>query len=567
MNHALSLLSALVLIPACSGPERSSSAAPRPKATLYEHATIRVGAPDWRTVDALLVQDGRVVAVGTHAELVEAARGLEVEHVDLGGRFVVPGLHDAHGHLQGYGDTLEIVDLRGAASLDEVIARVVARAANVPDGEWVRGRGWDQNLWESKAFPNHAALSAATPRHPVLLERVDGHAALVNARALGLAGLDGDLRGRDRLQGGEVLLDADGRATGVLIDTATGLVERVIPPPTLDEQWARVERAANALVAQGLTSVHDMGVTPELAARFVDRPLALRAFVYVWGNEGLEAAIRPRRHATAARANELVGAKLMIDGALGSRGAALLEDYSDAPGQRGHLLVPEARLRELVLRCAEAGLQPAVHAIGDHGNRAVLDAFAEVAARRPEFARLRPRVEHAQIVSAADWSRFEALGAIPSMQPTHATSDMPWAEARIGAARLAGAYAWRRLPGARTPLAFGSDFPVESPNPFEGLYAAITRTDARGEPVGGWLADQKLSPGEALDAFTRGAAYAVHREHELGQLAPGFLADFVVLDVDPLTATPETLRATRVLATIVGGECVFGALESRCVDR
>ncbi|MBI5434566.1 MAG: amidohydrolase [Planctomycetes bacterium] len=567
MNHAILPLSVLVLISACSGPERSPSVAPRPRATLYEHATIRVGAPDWCTVDALLVRDGRVVAIGTHAELVDAAKGLDVEHVDLGGRVVVPGLHDAHGHLQGYGDTLDIVDLRGAASLDEVIARVVARTATVPEGGWVRGRGWDPNLWQSKAVPQHAALSAATPRHPVLLERVDGHAAFVNARALALAGLDGDVRGRDRLQGGEVLVDGDGHATGVLIDTATGLVERVIPAPTQDEQWARVERAANALVAQGLTSVHDMGVSPELAARFVSTPLALRAFVYVWGNAGLEAASTPRRNATSARANELVGAKLMIDGALGSRGAALLEDYSDAPGQRGHLLIPEERLRELVLRCVDAGLQPAVHAIGDHGNRAVLDAFADVEARRPELVRLRPRVEHAQIVSSADWARFEALGAIPSMQPTHATSDMPWAEERIGASRLAGAYAWRRLPGARTPLAFGSDFPVESPNPFEGLYAAITRTDARGEPVGGWLADQKLSRGEALDAFTRGAAYAVHREHELGKLEPGFLADFVVLDVDPLTATPRALRATRVLATVVGGERVFGALESGCADR
>lgn len=530
-------------------------------AILYEHGRVYAGGSEWQVAEALLVADGRVLGVGSTDALLElaSARGVNpIERVDLAGRTVLPGLHDAHGHLESYGDMLETVDLRGAASVAEIVERVVARAAQTPNGRWIRGRGWDQNLFADQRFPEHGPLSARTSEHPVFLERVDGHAAWVNARALELAGLDGDLRGRERLQGGEVLLDAEGRATGVLIDTATGLVERVIPKPTLDERWARVERAARALVAEGLVAVHDMGVDRELAERLFATPLPLRAFAYRWANDGLSSADRPRRSAGVARANEIVGAKLMIDGALGSRGAALLADYSDAPGARGHLLVTEERLVELVRTCGELGLQPAVHAIGDRGNRVVLDAFAAV----PEVRALRPRVEHAQIVAPTDWLRFAELGAVPSMQPTHATSDMPWAEARVGRERLAGAYAWRRLPAPNVPLAFGSDFPVERPNPFEGLFAAITRTDARGEPAGGWHPDQRVTLGEALDAFTTGAAFAVGEERTLGRLAPGFAADFIVVDRDPFTVSADELRRTGVLMTVVAGECVFATLEA-----
>lgn len=560
MKHLSPSLLGLLAFGACQQPSHPTASA-RGRATLYEHARIHLGAPEWRTVDALLVCEGRVLAAGSVDDALRAAEGLDLERVDLGGRVVLPGLHDAHGHLESYGDSLEIVDLRAAASLDEVIERVTARAATLPAGRWVRGRGWDQNLWPSRAFPEHASLSAATPDHPVFLERVDGHAAFVNARALELAGLGGDLRGRERMQGGEILLDAEGRATGVLIDAATALVERAIPERTPQERWQRIERAAQALVALGLTAVHDMGVPPELAERYASTALPLRVFVYVWGNEGLAAGVGPRRRAGPARGNEIVGAKLMVDGALGSRGAALLADYADAPGQRGHLLVPEERLRELLASCAERGLQPAIHAIGDRGNRAVLDALAAVESDWPRLVELRPRVEHAQVVAREDWARFDALGAIPSMQPTHATSDMPWAEARLGAARLEGAYAWRRLAGQRTPLAFGSDFPVERPDPLEGLYAALTRTDPNGAPPGGWLPDQKLSARAALEAFTLGAAFAVGRERDLGRLAPGYAADFVVLDVDPLVATPSDLLSARVLATFVAGERVFDALE------
>ncbi|MCE9594818.1 MAG: amidohydrolase [Planctomycetes bacterium] len=561
MKNTLLTVCLAVVAFACAAPKPAFAPTERARAELYSNGTVYVGAPEWRRVEALLVRDGRVVFAGERTEALRRASELDVREFDLAGRVLIPGLVDAHGHLEGYGDALGIVDLRGVATFEEVVALVADSATRVPAGTWVRGRGWDQNLWPTKAFPNHQALSAATPNHPVFLERIDGHAALANAKALALAGLDGDVRGRDRMQGGEVLFDGEGRATGVLIDAAMGQVERVIPAPTLDERWARIERATRALVAEGLTAVHDMGVPAELAQRFVERPLALRAFVYVAGNEGIDAALRPMRSTSATSANEVVGVKLMIDGALGSRGAALLADYSDAPGERGHLLIVEARLAELVERCAMQGLQPATHAIGDYGNRAVLDALEKVEAHRPELRELRPRIEHAQIVAPEDWPRFVALGVIPSMQPTHATSDMPWAETRVGSARIAGAYAWKRLSGPSTPLAFGSDFPVEKPNPFEGLSAAITRCDVHGSPVGGWLPEQKLTAREALAAFTTGAAWAVHREQDLGRLAPGYLADFVVIDVDPLACEPSALLATHVLATVVGGEVVYGRLE------
>ncbi len=542
---------------------------------VYTNGVIYRCAPDWNRADAIVVHEGRVVFAGDRA----AADGFanqqvqrpqfHVGHFDLAGRVMIPGLADAHGHLEGYGDTLGIVDLRGAKTFDELIARVAAAAKSAPKGAWIRGRSWDQNLWPEHEFPRHAKLSAAIADHPVYLKRVDGHAALVNAKALELAKLDGDLRGHDTMQGGEILLDESGHATGVLIDNAMASVESVIPAPTLDERWAKTQRALTAVAALGLTSVHDMSVPIELAERYAAAPAGgPRVFVYVWGNDGLDRerlkkVSAPRDVAPLGRT---VGVKLMIDGALGSRGAALLADYADAPGQSGHLLIEASKLRELVDLAAELDLQPAVHAIGDRGNRVVLDTYESVEAARPNLKALRPRVEHAQIVSPDDWSRFEKLGAIPSMQPTHATSDMPWAEARLSKERLSGAYAWKRLRSATTPLAFGSDFPVESPNPLEGLYAAITRSDKNGNPAGGWLADQKLSAKEALEAFTLGAAYAVHEEKELGKLEPGYFADFTVLDVDPLTCDPKALLSAHVFATCVGGQLAYGSL-AQAVER
>ncbi len=569
MSRALLPLAALLLAACISG---------RPPWLGEDYALVSGGAiypaADAEPVEALLIEDGRVRALGTRAEveaeaaeLVERADGFRfdvvIRRIDLAGGTAVPGLVDAHGHLEGLGEALENVDLVGCASFGELIERVAARAAAQPAGSWVLGRGWDQTLWPGQEFPAHAALSARVPDHPVFLERVDGHAALANARALELAGLLAPSGARQEIEGGRIVLDAAGQPTGVLVDAATALVTRRIPPADHGARVRRVLAAQAALLAVGLVGMHDMGTSPETLAvlRELERDgrLRLRVASYLWANEGLAAFGRIRVERDPARTLRVIGAKLMLDGALGSRGAALLEPYADAPNELGlSQLGPEvfaARLHEVVA----AGLQPATHAIGDRANRQVLDAYArEFGARADGDARA--RVEHAQVVAPADWPRFAALGVVPSMQPTHATSDMRWAEARLGPERCAGAYAWRRLPGARAPLAFGSDFPVESPDPLLGLYAARTRQDAHGVPAGGWLPEQCLDGRAALAAFTTGAAYAAHEERRRGQLRPGFAADLTVLSVDPIRCEPRALLAARVLATVVDGQLVHSVL-------
>jgi len=530
-------------------------------------------------VESMLLVFGAVYAAGSEAEVREVIAtwdekveipGLRVRELDLGGAVAVPGLTDAHGHLEGLGEALESVDLLGCRSLDELVERVAARAAKQPSGSWILGRGWDQTLFPGQAFPEHGALSARVPDHPVFLERVDGHAAFVNARALELAGLSAG--GVPEVEGGRVVLDPAGRPSGVLVDAATALVAAKIPPPDGETRTRRILAAQAELVASGLVGMHDMGTAPETLSvlRELERDgrLKLRVASYVWANEGLPARVASERRALGSRPAfeerggrlRLVGAKLMVDGALGSRGAALLAPYADAPSEVGLLqMSPEvfaARLHEVVA----AGLQPATHAIGDRGNRVVLDAYEREFGEPGARARFRPRIEHAQVVAPEDWERFEELGIVPSMQPTHATSDMRWAETRLGPERVAGAYAWRRLAGPHAPLACGSDFPVESPKPLLGLYAARTRQDAGGNPGGGWRADQCLDGQSALAGFTSGAAYAAHEERQRGKLLPGYSADVTVLSVDPIRCEPRALLEARVLATIIGGQIVHSAL-------
>lgn len=529
------------------------------------HIRIEAGS---EPVEALLIEDGRVLAVGTTAEiearaaaLVQHAKDFYVElvprRIDLGGGVAVPGLVDAHGHLESLGEALESVDLTGCTSLDELVERVAARAALQPPGSWVIGRGWDQTRFPGQEFPRHAALSARVAEHPVYLERVDGHAAFVNARALEVAHLTGAL---PTIEGGRIVVDESGQATGVLVDAATGLVAVHIPPADHDTRVRRVLAAQQALLALGLVGMHDMGTAPETLAVLQelerDGKLKLRVASYLWANDGLAPYGRVRVVDDLDAKLRVIGAKLMVDGALGSRGAALLAPYSDAPAERGLMQMSSevyaARLKEAV----SAGLQPATHAIGDAGNRMVLDAYAALG---KSLAGLRPRIEHAQVVAESDWPRFEALGVIPSVQPTHATSDMRWAEARLGAERVRGAYAWRRLVGPHAPLALGSDFPVEHPNPLAGLYAARTRQDASGSPAGGWQAEQCLDGAAALAGFTAGAAYAAHEEERRGKLLPGYAADLSVLSVDPLACEPAALLSAKILATVVDGELVFAS--------
>ena len=535
---------------------------PLARATLFHGGTIYLGAPDWRSVPAILVRDGKVVATGAPEVLEGMARRGSLELVDLEGGVAVPGLQDAHGHWGNYGKALETVDLRGATSYEEVVRRVAERAATEPPGRWIEGRGWDQNLWASKAFPHHQLLSSRVPDHPVVLRRVDGHAALVNLRALEEAGLDGAGLAESPMPGGQHVVDADGRSTGVLIDAAMGLID--VPAADEATRERRLLRAQEELLAVGLTAVHEMGVSvqqADLMRRLSARGLLdLRGVVYLSGRDEVTPEMVAARTPAAERAEAhvaVVGVKLYADGAMGSRGAALLEDYADDPGHTGLMQIERPDLERMVALCAAAGLQPAVHAIGDRANRLVLDVFEAQLERTPAFRSLRPRIEHAQLVAPADRPRFARLGVVPSMQPVHCTSDMPWVPARVGDDRVSGAYAWRRLAPDAGALAFGSDFPVEEPDPLAGIWAAVTRRTALGEPPAGFPdTNQRLSVREALEAFTLGAARAARQEERRGRLEPGYFADLTVLDRDLLTGTPEDVLGARVLMTVVSGRVV-----------
>lgn len=538
----------------------SSAATPEPSSRsrgeglrLLLGARFRTLDPERPLAEALAVgADGRIVALGEEETL--AARFPAARRIDLGGGVALPGLVDAHGHLLGLGLARLRVDLSGARSVAEVLERLRASAEGLPEGAWLIGRGWDQTRWEPPEFPTAAMLDALFPTRPVWLVRVDGHAAWANSAALAHAVRE--LAGDWQPEGGRILRDGAGRPTGVLIDAAMALVR--VPPPDRATRAEALARAVRSAAAAGLTGVHDAGMdreSLELLAALADRgELPLRVHAMADG-EGptLELLCRegPYRHPSGRLAMRAV--KLYADGALGSRGAALLRDYADERGHRGLLVTPEERLRRAIRRARDCGLQPAVHAIGDRANRLVLDLYARELA--PEERRaLRPRIEHAQVVHPRDLPRFAALGVIASMQPIHATSDMRWAEQRLGAARLRGAYAWRSLLAGGAVLAFGSDFPVEPESPILGLHAALTRTDREGRPPGGWLPEERLGLAEAIAAYTRGAAYAAFAEGELGRLAPGFRADLTLLEDDPFGLPPEALPGLRVLGTLLDGE-------------
>ncbi len=573
-------LALLALTSACVAPQQKSVAAAvqsDPRASrrlLVVGGTIRVAAPGWLVARALYAEDGRVIAVGSEADVRAVARA-PFTTIELDGAVAVPGLIDAHGHLEGLGESLEEIDLRGVTSYAELIARVAARAKLEPPGTWIEGRGWDQNLWAGQQFPHHAQLSQAVPDHPLLLRRIDGHALLANAKALEIAGLSGVQRDEFPLPGGRMLLDPDQRATGVFVDNDMELVAKHVTAPTPAIRERRVLRAARELLSNGLTGLHDMGESAESARLLEQLSAAGSLKVEVAGYlsqdvlEGDPAKLplpAPAASAAAPRARatpptfRVVGAKIYMDGALGSRGAALLADYADEPGNRGFAFLEPERFDALLALCDKYALQPAVHAIGDLGNRRVLDGYQRRMESSAAFKALRPRVEHAQVVAPEDWARFLALGVIPSMQPSHATSDMPWAPARLGAARVQGAYAWRRLDPSGHALAFGSDCPVELCDPLAGLYAAITCADARGEPAEGYRPDQRLDAATALAAFTSNAAHAARQEADFGSLEPGHFANLTVLDVDPLECAPRALLGGgHVRMTIVRGEVAFRA--------
>jgi predicted amidohydrolase YtcJ len=510
--------------------------------------------------EAVAVRGSRLAIVGSRDEAL-ALRGPETRVIDAANATIVPGLHDAHGHFLGLGASLQQIDLRGTKSFEEIVALVAKRAAKSRPGEWILGRSWDQNDWPNPGWPVIEPLDKVTPDNPVYLTRVDGHAALVNRRAMELAGLS---VATPNPEGGRLIRDWVGRPTGVLIDNAMTLVKRHLPRPSPDALAAQAKLADATCRRLGITMVHDAGATMEEVDVFraaIDRG-ELQTRLYVMLRMGYEALapvfsrgplIGHADHHLTVRA-----IKISADGALGSRGAALLEPYSDERSTAGFFTTPPAEIYRLTLAASKAGFQTCVHAIGDRANRAVMDVFERVQRELPSARLLRLRNEHAQILDAAEIPRFAPLDVIASMQPAHATSDLPWAAARLGEPRiLEGAYVWRKLLDAGARIASGSDFPVEEANPLFGFYAAITRQDREGHPPEGWQPDQRMTRVEALRSFTLDAAYAAHSEKVLGSLEAGKLADLVVLSKDIMEIPPRDILDTRVLLTMIGGRVVY----------
>ena len=508
--------------------------------------------------EALAVIGDRIVAVGSNAEM-QPFVGAKTKTFRLAGRFITPGLVDGHCHLHGLGVARESLDVRGRKSAEEIAALVAEAAKGRAAGEWITGRGWDQNLFTPAVFPNHAALDKVSPDRPVALTRIDGHALWLNAAAMKASGID---KSTADPAGGRILRDEKGEPTGVFVDNAMDLVHAKMPAEPAEARERRILQAANTALSLGLSGVHEMGIDDATVAAYrklaAEGRLPLRVYAYLAGDPQLK-LLEGRKPDVDAQGNALFvlrGVKLFADGALGSRGASLLQPYSDEPGSSGLSIMNREALSKAAKIAADAGFQVAVHAIGDRANREVLDAFESVGEGRAKA--LRYRIEHAQIVSPEDIPRFARIGVIASMQPTHATSDMPWAPARLGPNRLAGAYAWRSLQKAGAFLVFGSDFPVEEPSPLFGVWAAVSRQDPAGNPAGGWLPEQKLTLDEAIAGFTTGPAFAAFAEQHRGRIKVGYVADLTVFDA-PLVPERSVL-GRKAVAVFVGGKIAYGSL-------
>lgn len=540
-----------LLISGCGAPASSRVISAQQQVDLVVlGGDIRTMDPAHPHTQALAIVDGVIVDLGDGAA-AKAAQARRV--IDLHGATVTPGLIDAHCHLYGLGMANDAVSLRGLGSEAEAVKVIAVAAAQRPAGEWLGGRGWDQNLWPGQQFPTKASLDAVISDRPVWLRRVDGHASWVNSKALAAANIT---KATVDPAGGTIVRDAKGEPTGVLIDNATELVDAVMPVATPEIRERRIRLAAQQAIAAGITGVHEMGI--EDATADVYRKLAaahqlpLRVYAFLAGDPAhLERLAQPPAPATGRFV--MRGVKFFADGALGSRGARLYAPYLDDPKNSGLWVTDPKALSTGVEAAVAHDWQVAIHAIGDAGVGSALDAY--LAAERAHPGDRRLRVEHTQIIAPADLARMVTSHAIASMQPTHATSDMPWAEARIGAQRIAGAYAWRTMLDQHIPLAAGSDFPVEEVAPLLGIYAAVTRQDAKGNPAGGWYPDQRLTLDEAIAAFTTGAAYAEGAEATRGMIAIGRPADLTIYD-RPLAAD-RTLLETRIDYTIVEGDIVF----------
>ncbi len=500
---------------------------------------------------------GRVIAVGSEKDT--AARLPDAQHIDAHGKTLLPGLIDAHGHVFELGEIASGVDLFGATSLGGAVRAVAEFSRTHPKNAWIVGYGWNQEVWKLGRFPTAAELDAVVNDRPVLLHRVDAHASWVNTKALEMAGINKDTPDP---AGGKIERDASGKPTGVLVDSAMELVNKVVPLPTPAQARGTLDNALAALARVGLTSVHDAGIKvaqDDLYRDYADHgKLTTRVYAMIGDTAGDfdELAKDGPLKSYANDVYALAAVKLYADGALGSRGAALMSPYSDMPSTKGLLFYPNDEMLSKMNKAMKAGYQVNIHAIGDAGNRQILDAYAQLIPKY-DNAQLRHRIEHAQVVAPEDIPRFKKLGVIPSMQPTHATSDQNMAEHRVGPERIKGAYAWRTFLDQGSRIACGSDFPVESPNPFEGLHAAVTRQNNAGVPAGGWYKNQAMTMNEAFRCFTLDAAYAANQENVIGSLEPGKWADFILIDRDIFKVAPEQIGKTVVLQTWMGGKRVY----------
>ena len=542
MRTTLLLLLAAVLLFACSTRTAVDS--------LYINATVYTVDSLFTVTEAIAVKEGRIVATGTTADLQQRYRAEEV--VDLQGAFVYPGFNDAHAHFYRYGLGLQNCDLTGTRSWADVLARLDSFARELPAGSWIRGRGWDQNDWEIKTFPENTALNERYPDNPVLLTRIDGHAALANEAALRLAGITA----ATRMTGGDVLLK-NGKLTGLLIDNAVDLVTAVIPSPTEEEVQYWLLEAQERCFAAGLTSVTDCGLdykqVEQLERAYASGKLKMRLNVMLSDAPGNYEAIFRRGMILTDRL-QVRSFKVYADGALGSRGACLLHPYSDRPGQYGFLLSNPAHFDSVAALLYEKQFQLCTHAIGDSGNRTILNIYAKYLGGPNDR---RWRIEHAQVVHPQDRSLFGRFNIVPSVQPTHATSDMYWAEERLGGGRMAGAYAFASLLRENGWLPLGTDFPVEDIDPLKTFIAAVFRQDQAGWPAGGFQPGEVLNREDALRGMTVWAARAAFEEKQKGSIEPGMVADFSVLDTDLLQASFNALQQARVLYVVSGGEFVY----------
>ncbi len=565
MVTALSALATLVCLPALT---QSSATAD----VIYIHGNVYTGVPTdapSRSIlraEAIAVRGERILAVGKNAEIGKL-KGLRTQVIDLGGNFVMPGFNDAHVHLADAGLQKLRVDLIGVKSIQEFRARALAGVKKAGPGEWILGGGWDETLWPGPTLPTRLDLDEVSGGRPVFLDRVDGHLAVANSRALQLANVTSTSRDP---QGGLIDRDKNGQPTGILRDTAQQAVRTVIPPPTREQRRRGIEVALADLAAQGITSAQDYSPAWKNFEIYeeLEKEGKLTARISEWlpFNDSIEELKRKRdSHPRTDLMLHTGMLKAFMDGSLGGHTAALLEPYSDDPKNSGLLRYDAPKLNEMSRERALAGFQLGFHAIGDKAVQMALDAFAdaEEAARSQKVKAtdgsddFRLRVEHAQVTNGELIRRFKELKVIASMQPSHLLTDMRWVEDRIGTTRASTSYAWAMMLSWGVPLAFGTDYPVEPVTPFRGLYAAVTRKSEDGEQV--YFPEQRLSMDEAIAAYTTGSAFAEFEEKEKGKLAPGMLADFVVLDRDITAVAPERVLATKVLRTVVDGRTVYGS--------